>query len=199
MMYSLISLGYMNLLKTEDVAWVNLQVSCLEVLEMDYRGAPLPSPQRSRSRINVDNVSIFTTPRKLVHALQDPDDSDFSEKQHQRFGSPYSCKFDYRSTPRLKQNGFHENGNSYAGGEQLQGSSESVASTEEIPVNTDMEVLTEVILGGKSEDPKKNCVEREGRKTSSLLVVGFCIALLAILTSFMFIYLQDDSNHMVPT
>ncbi|KAJ6422639.1 hypothetical protein OIU84_027580 [Salix udensis] len=68
-----------------------------------------PSPQRSRSRINVDNVSIFTTPRKLVHALQDPDDlnSDFSEKQHQRFGSPCSCKFDYRSTPRIKQNGFH--------------------------------------------------------------------------------------------
>ncbi|KAJ6291932.1 hypothetical protein OIU76_023927 [Salix suchowensis] len=168
-----------------------------------------PSPQRSRSRINVDNVSIFTTPRKLVHALQDPDDldSDFSEKQHQRFGSPYSSKFDYRSTPRIKQNGFHhdvglevnENGNSYAGGEQLQGSSESVASTEEIPVNTDMEVLTEAILGDKSEDPEKNCFEREGRKTSSLLVVGFCIALLAILTSFMFIYVQDDSNHMVPT
>ncbi|PNS90208.1 hypothetical protein POPTR_019G033900v4 [Populus trichocarpa] len=168
-----------------------------------------PSPQRSRSHINVNNVSIFTTPRKLVHALQDPNDldSDFSEKQNERFGSPCSCKFDYRPTLRLKQNGFqqdmgsevNENGNSYAGGEQLQGPSESVASTEEIPVNTDTQVSTEVILGKKTDDPKKNCAEREMRKTSSLLVVGFCIALLAILASLMFIYLQDDSHHMVPT
>jgi hypothetical protein len=93
----------------------------------------------------------------------------------------------------------NENGNSYAGGEQLQGPSESVASTEEIPVNTDTQVSTEVILGKKTDDPKKNCAEREMRKTSSLLVVGFCIALLAILASLMFIYLQDDSHHMVPT
>uniref|UniRef100_A0A6N2NLR3 Uncharacterized protein n=1 Tax=Salix viminalis TaxID=40686 RepID=A0A6N2NLR3_SALVM len=42
-MPSLISLCYMSLLKKEEVTWVNLKVSCLKVLETDYREAPLPA------------------------------------------------------------------------------------------------------------------------------------------------------------
>ncbi|KAE8684152.1 putative H/ACA ribonucleoprotein complex subunit 1-like protein 1-like [Hibiscus syriacus] len=47
-----------------------------------------PSPQRSRSQINVDN--LFTTPRRLICSLQDPNElnSGYSEKQYRRFRSP---------------------------------------------------------------------------------------------------------------
>ncbi|CAK7341397.1 unnamed protein product [Dovyalis caffra] len=167
-----------------------------------------PSPQRSRSRITVDNMSIFTTPRKLVRALQDPNDldSDFSEKQNGRFGSPCSCKFDHNPNLRSKLNGFqhdvgsevNDNENSYTGGEQFQGASESVASTDDVPVNSNVHVPPEVITGNKI-DAKKFCIEKDVRETSSTLVVGFCIALLAIFASLMCIYLQDDGHHMVPT
>ncbi|KAF9670254.1 hypothetical protein SADUNF_Sadunf13G0049200 [Salix dunnii] len=166
-----------------------------------------PSPQRSQSPKNVDNISIFTTPRKLVRALQDPNDldSDFSEKQNGRLESPCSNEFDYSPSPRLKRNGFqhdvglevNENGKSYTGVEKLQGGSESVASTDDIPDKTDVQVSPEVIRGNKPH-ANKFCTEKDARKTSRILAVGFCIALLAIFASSMCIYLQDDV-HMVPT
>ncbi|XP_051143937.1 protein SINE1-like [Andrographis paniculata] len=34
-----------------------------------------PSPQRSNARSNIDDVKIFTTPRKLIHSLQDQENS----------------------------------------------------------------------------------------------------------------------------
>ncbi|KAG5232801.1 hypothetical protein OIU78_027470 [Salix suchowensis] len=167
-----------------------------------------PSPQRSQSPQNVDNISFFTTPRKLVRALQDPNDmdSDFSEKQNGRLESPCSNEFDYSPSLRLKRNGFqhhdvglevNENGKSYTGVEKFQGASESVASTDDIPDKTDVEVSPEVIHGNKPH-ANKFCTEKDARKTSCILAVGFCIALLAIFASLMCIYLQDDV-HMVPT
>ncbi|KAJ6693971.1 hypothetical protein OIU85_004734 [Salix viminalis] len=167
-----------------------------------------PSPQRSQSPQNVDNISFFTTPRKLVRALQDPNDmdSDFSEKQNGRLESPCSNEFDYSPSLRLKRNGFqhhdvglevNENGKSYTGVEKFQGASESVASTDDIPDKTDVEVSPEVIRGNKPH-ANKFCTEKDARKTSCILAVGFCIALLAIFASLMCIYVQDDV-HMVPT
>lgn len=54
-----------------------------------------PSPQRLRSHINVDDVKIFTTPRKLIYSLQDASrgNSIVSEKQRRQLRSPCKSKF----------------------------------------------------------------------------------------------------------
>jgi hypothetical protein len=91
-----------------------------------------------------------------------------------------------------------ENGKSYTGVEEFQGASESVASTDDIPVKTDVQASPEVIRGNKPY-ANKFCTEKDARKTSSILAVGFWIALLAIFASLKCIYLQDDDHHMVPT
>ncbi|XAR68662.1 hypothetical protein NMG60_11003865 [Bertholletia excelsa] len=65
-----------------------------------------PSPQQSRSWINVDSVKIFATPRKLIRSLQDPNDdiADFSGKQTRSFRSPCSSKLEWSPTSKYEQN-----------------------------------------------------------------------------------------------
>ncbi|WOG91676.1 hypothetical protein DCAR_0310926 [Daucus carota subsp. sativus] len=70
-------------------------------LQESSRGAGVrsttPSPQRSR-HMNVDDIKIFTTPRKLIYSLQDESsgNSNISEKQSRRYKSP--CKSRYESS-----------------------------------------------------------------------------------------------------
>ncbi|KAK4405013.1 protein SINE1 [Sesamum angolense] len=89
------------------------------------------SPQRSNSHINVDDVKIFTTPRKLIRSLQDLDDS----------GSGYSMQ-------TSKKDMDHESNRdkkSSSGGDLFHGSSESVSSTEDVFTNKDVQLLPEVV------------------------------------------------------
>ncbi|KAL8147138.1 protein SINE1-like isoform X1 [Apium graveolens] len=67
-----------------------------------------PSPQRARSHINIDDVKIFTTPRKLIRSLQDhkSENSEVSEKQSRMFKSPYACKFETTPASKYSQNEF---------------------------------------------------------------------------------------------
>ncbi|KAL8126678.1 hypothetical protein AgCh_013806 [Apium graveolens] len=55
-----------------------------------------PSPQRLRSHINVDDVKIFTTPRKLKYSLKDTssENSNLSKKQTRQLRSPCKSKFE---------------------------------------------------------------------------------------------------------
>ncbi|GKV20710.1 hypothetical protein SLEP1_g30795 [Rubroshorea leprosula] len=149
-------------------------------LQRSPRNGPLrsttPSPQRSRCHINVDDIDIFTTPRKLIHSLhvddinifttlrklihslQDPNivKSDFSEKQTRRFRSPSSGRF--QSCPSPRQNGFqhdlmHEvNGKESLcnNGEQYEGVSESVSSTDS-PADGNLQESLEVVPVIKTE------------------------------------------------
>lgn len=153
------------------------------------------------------NVNIFTTPRKLFHSLQDPNDvdSDFSEKKSRRFRSPCSSKFDYSPTMKFNKNGFHHNvgyefedkGDSYAGDEQFQGTSESVSSTDDVPVHADVQVSPELVPANKTVG-QRFCVEKGRRKFSSILFVVIFFALI-VFTSLMWIDSQDEGQHLVPT
>ncbi|CAL1356505.1 unnamed protein product [Linum trigynum] len=86
-----------------------------------------PSPQISRSHLNVDNINMFTSPRKLIRSLQDVDSESYS-RESRRFRSHCSCQYENSPTSKLNQNGVlrHHNvyasavnGESYAGGEGM--------------------------------------------------------------------------------
>lgn len=173
--------------------------------------------QRSRSHISVDNVGLFTTPRKLIHSLQDLNDanSDFSEKQSRGIRTPASIKFERNPTPR--RNGYSReifydmkgNGDLCNGVEQFQGTSESVSSTDDSPVtpvsispvtpsSVDMDQPTqELVLKCKPEVPMSS-VKRTSRKTALIFAFGLVFMLLAVLVTTVFVD-QDAGHHLVPT
>ncbi|XP_050209980.1 protein SINE1 [Mercurialis annua] len=167
-----------------------------------------PSPQRSRSHLNADNISIFTTPRRLIRSLQEPNDvdSDFSEKESRRFRSPCSRNFIYSPNMKFNRNGFQhnagcedeENRNSYAGGEQFQDTSESVSSTDDIPVNAHVQVSPEISNGNK-DAALRFCSGKNRWKNSYRLIIGFFFALLVIFSSLLWIDGQDQGRYLVPT
>lgn len=165
-----------------------------------------PSPQRSRSQINLDDVKIFTTPRKLIRSLQDANDvnSDFSEERTSRFRS-LSSKFDRTPTTKYKQNGFHHdvnnevqgNGNLSNGGEQFEIGSESVSSTEDFPADAVVQVSHEVVPVSKIEIPKSS-LKKSYRKTT-LKLISLLIGLVALLGSLLWTWGQDEGYYLVPT
>ncbi|WRX23922.1 hypothetical protein QQP08_016409 [Theobroma cacao] len=163
-----------------------------------------PSPQRSRSRINVDN--LFTTPRKLIRSLQDPNDlnSDYSEKQAGRFRSPSSEKF--RWSPMANPNGFRRgmiyevkgNGHLYTDGDEFQGVSESVSSTDDSPADIDVQASCEAVSKNKTETQDFQN-EKARKKTVFKMLFGLFFIILAVLTSFLWTEVQDEGFQVVPT
>ncbi|KAK9290885.1 hypothetical protein L1049_009064 [Liquidambar formosana] len=166
-----------------------------------------PSPQRSRSQINVDNIQIFTTPRKLIRSLQDPNgvNSDFSEKQTRRFRSPSSTNFDWSPNTKYNRNGsscdvdyeIEGNENLSSGGEQFQVGSESVSSTEDVPTDVDVQVSHEVFPGSKTEIQKLG-IEKTRWKRAFQLLCGLFV-LFAVFASLLWIDNEDEGYNLVPT
>ncbi|KAI8562005.1 hypothetical protein RHMOL_Rhmol03G0001300 [Rhododendron molle] len=174
-------------------------------------GAPrstTPSPQRSRSQTNVENIKIFTTPRKLIRSLQDPNDerADFSGNQTRRFRSPSSHNFEWSPASKCYPNGLSLDMNYEvkrdeklpAGSEQLQVGSESVSSTEDIPAAADLQVNEKVSPGSKVqfqtfEIQKTNC------KSPTKVVCSLFVVLFALFICSMLINDQDDGYGLVPT
>ncbi|XVF31237.1 hypothetical protein REPUB_Repub16aG0128100 [Reevesia pubescens] len=163
-----------------------------------------PSPQRSRSRINVDN--LFTTLRKLIHSLQDPNDSnsDYSQKQSRRFRSPCSEKFGW--SPTTNHNNFQRgmiyevkgNGHMYTDGEEFHGASESVSSTDDSPVDVDVQGSHEAIPMNKTESQEfRN--DKAQKKTAFKMFFGLFLVIVAVLTSLLWTEVQDESLYVVPT
>ncbi|XP_057507334.1 protein SINE1-like [Actinidia eriantha] len=163
-----------------------------------------PSPQRSRSQINVDNIKIFSTPRKLIRSLQDPNDEtpDFSEKQTRMFRSPSSSKFEWSPASKYDQNGHSPNTNYELkkdeklsdDREQFQGGSESVSSTEDIPINADLQMPP-----GSKIEPKSLGIQKNNRKSAFGVVSGLVVLLFALLICLLRIDDQGDGYNLVPT
>ncbi|CAK9145899.1 unnamed protein product [Ilex paraguariensis] len=166
-----------------------------------------PSPQRSRSHINVDNVKIFTTPRKLIRSLQEPDDMGFFDNQSRRFRSPSSSKFEWSPASKYDQNGLsheadHEikgDENLSSGGEQFHGSLESVSSsTEDVPVDADLQVYPKEVPGSKTES-QGICVQKVHRKSTVNIVCGLLAMLFVVFGCLLWIDDQDEGYNLVPT
>ncbi|XWS42445.1 hypothetical protein CRYUN_Cryun16bG0014700 [Craigia yunnanensis] len=163
-----------------------------------------PSPQRSHSRINVDN--LFTTPRKLIHSLQDPNDlnSDYSEKQSRRFRSPCSEKFGWSPTTnhnRFRRDMIYEvkgNGHMYTDGEEFQGVSESVSSTDDSPADVDVQGSHEAVSMNKTETQEFHNGKTR-KKTAFIMFFGLFFIIVAVLTSLLWTEVQDECFYVVPT
>ncbi|GLT95258.1 hypothetical protein SLE2022_129500 [Rubroshorea leprosula] len=163
-----------------------------------------PSPQRSR--VNVDNIDIFTTPRKLIRSLQDFNDgnSDISEKETWRFRSPSSGRFHSSSSPR--QNGFrhyvmHElNGKESLcnGGEQCEDMSESVASADDDPADSDMQQSHGVAPVIKTKIQKPSIEISLWKKGSKMILILFSI-IFVVFIALICSAGWDEGDHLVPT
>ncbi|KAK9017154.1 hypothetical protein V6N11_079637 [Hibiscus sabdariffa] len=171
-----------------------------------------PSPRRSRSRINVDD--LFTTPRRLIRSLQDPNDlnSDHSGKQYRRFRSP--CSENFGSSPTTNHNSYRRGTNkdvegkvrSYSDGEN-QGDSESVSSTDDSPAELDVQGTNGAVLMNKKENlefQSKNETlefrsEKVRKKTAFKMFFGLFLIIIVALTSFLWTEVEDESFYMVPT
>ncbi|PWA83275.1 Armadillo-like helical [Artemisia annua] len=133
-----------------------------------------PSPQKSRSYINLDNVKIFTTPSKLVKSLQAPNElySD-SEKQCQRYRSPVSSKYENEVSGDLSDRFAYED-------EQYHHTTESVCSTEDI---------------------FEECIP-EAKATHwflTLRILSGLAVLFAIIVCFLLVGGTDEDCNLVPT
>ncbi|KAL5708667.1 Protein sine1 [Ranunculus cassubicifolius] len=178
-----------------------------------------PSPPRGHSQINMDNVRIFTTPRKLIRSLQDLDDesSDYSVKQSRGFRSPCSNKSAWSPTSPLDgndQSQSHSHSQSHSPShisegyddksssefdEQTQDGSESVSSTGVPAVTVEPEVSHET---GSNVETVVQGLNSQKRVTSKPLLIwlfSFMFLLLAVTASFLWMDNMDEGTHLVPT
>nr|XP_043634693.1 protein SINE1-like [Erigeron canadensis] len=149
-----------------------------------------PSPQKSRSYINLDNVKIFTTPRKLVKSFQGSNEvhSDSSDKQNQMVKSPQSqrsrsplvSKFDLNQTSKYDQNDLSGDLNDRftREDEQYNETSESVSSSE------NQELIFE---------SKATC------RVPALRILSALIVLFAIVGCLLYAGNVDEGRYLVPT
>ncbi|KAI9121536.1 hypothetical protein K1719_008569 [Acacia pycnantha] len=165
-----------------------------------------------RSRVNLDNVKIFNTPRKLIQSLQDPFDvnSGSSEKQNRRCRSLSSGNIEWSPTSECDQNGSSiENNDSkeneslihnggYNDDVQIQGGQESASKTDELSGDVDMQMHPEVVPRSES-NTKRIGMEKTLRKATFKLVCGLSFALLAVATPLVWINGQDEGHYLVPT
>ncbi|XP_052174242.1 protein SINE1 [Diospyros lotus] len=161
-----------------------------------------PSPQKSR--INVDNIKIYSTPRKLIRSLQDPNDEGTDSSGKETRISP-SGKSNWSPTFKNEQNGLSPDMKSEAksdekllGGEQFLGGSESVSSTEDVPPDADLQVSPKVGGVNKIETRCFN-IQKNNWKSTTSKVFGFFILLLAVSICFLWTGNQDEGYNLVPT
>lgn len=151
--------------------------------------------------MNLDNVKIFTTPRKLICSLQDPNDrnSDFSVKQARRFSrSLSSSNIEWSPTAKYDQNGFSHDMNCNANGEEYQGGPESVSSTDDVLTDADLHVSQEAVPEDKTET-QRPVLQKARQKTTSKFVCGLLFVLLAVFTPLLWMNDQDEGYYLVPT
>ncbi|XP_074307055.1 protein SINE1-like [Silene latifolia] len=143
-----------------------------------------PSPQRTNSQRNVDNIKIYTTPRKLLRSLQDDDEnSDYFhfENEIRQFRSPVTK---YSECDSFNQDGLKDSSDS-----------ESVSSTKDVTVR---QVPNHKLQG--NENHSLEVVKNSGWKISKMFV--FLFMLLVLAAAFGLVLWsggQDRNQTLVPT
>lgn len=153
---------------------------------------------------------IFKTPRKLVHSLQDLNEanSDYASKscrRRQRSLSSGNLEWSPRSFHNQngfpddqklsKEDGVLDNDN----GGQSPGGSESVSSTDGVPVHGDVQAIPVVVAHHSKIKTQYSGIEMAYKKTALKLVCGFSFLLFTIFTSLLWINDQDQGSYLVPT
>ena len=154
--------------------------------------------QRTGSQINVDNVRIFTTPRKLVRSLQDDDEnSDYPENPTRRHRSPCSAKCQWSPVVKYVENG-HSNKSRPRNGFGDTTDSESVLSTEDIAANANGEVHNEAFHRVEHKYQNQKQAEISNKKMVNLFLF-IVLAVSAVFASVMWFGGQDENLNLVPT
>ncbi|CAJ1921632.1 unnamed protein product [Sphenostylis stenocarpa] len=159
------------------------------------------SPQRSRTQATVDSIKIFKTPRKLIHSLQDSSDLTLgsSKKQNRRFKCQSSGNIEWSPTSKYDHEGF-SNDVQYDSEAiescaeiEFQGGSESVSSTDDLPVYANKKMPIKLVPENRNATPTAL------QKTKYKLVCGLSFVLLAVATPLLWISSQDEAHYLVPT
>ncbi|XP_039044481.1 protein SINE1-like [Hibiscus syriacus] len=157
------------------------------------------SPTRLISRINVEN--LFTTPRKLLHSLQDPN-SDYAEKLTHRLMSPHS-EYSGRSPTTVRSHSYHNmvyeikgKGHMHTDGEKFHRVSESMSSTDD-----NLADIADVRRSREAVPPTETQEFHSGKgckKTAYKMAFALFLVLVAVLTA-LWTEVQDESFNVVPT
>ncbi|KAH9607537.1 hypothetical protein KSS87_017467 [Heliosperma pusillum] len=143
-----------------------------------------PSPQRTSSQLNVDNIKIYTTPRKLLRSLQDDDEnSDYFnfEDQVRQHRSPVTK---YSECDSFNQDGLKHSSDS-----------ESVSSTKDLTVR---HVPNNNLQG--NENHSLEAVKNSQWKISKMFIFLFMLLVLAVAFGLVLWSGGQDRNHtLVPT
>ncbi|XP_057547230.1 protein SINE1-like [Amaranthus tricolor] len=171
-----------------------------------------PSPQRTRSQIDVDNIKIFSTPRKLVSSLQDFDEnSNYIVNQSRRQRSPCSATYDWIPSANYNQNGCQRSpvdvsSNISNGFEDhcCDSTSPSISSTEDALAIANGDISPNMLLGEQCESGKivktsKTMISStSGRKITALVMLF--VLLVSVGFSFVLLFCEQDENRrLVPT
>ncbi|KAL6008161.1 hypothetical protein ACLOJK_033667 [Asimina triloba] len=184
-----------------------------------------PSPQRPQLQLNMDSFKVFTTPRKLIHSLQDPDEAnlDFLGKKAVKTRNLAACELVWEPTRETNDDSLNENSNSHAdskpephkmlsddanwkndaaGAELVEADGfESVSSTGD--VNPDSNCRRSFV--GSGEEGVKGVNTKRSKyasftKTAALsLICGLILIIPAATLSNMWFDDQGDYYHLVPT
>eukprot|EP00268_Persea_americana_P039909 TRINITY_DN39566_c0_g1_i1.p1 TRINITY_DN39566_c0_g1~~TRINITY_DN39566_c0_g1_i1.p1 ORF type:complete len:626 (-),score=124.12 TRINITY_DN39566_c0_g1_i1:168-2045(-) len=177
-----------------------------------------PSPQKTQSQYNMDDIRIFTTPRKLIRSLQDSDEYDtgLTEKQVRKIRSPTSCEVGWSPRRQLDENvqcqypnhdveieykrslqrvGEVHYENNYAELEPI--GHESVSLMGEGPALAPCKASDEVSHDVKTEIDSVSLKRRTFKKAAISLVFGLSLILPAVV----FLWVDDQEKHfnLVPT
>ncbi|KAJ4978737.1 hypothetical protein NE237_009517 [Protea cynaroides] len=165
-----------------------------------------PSLQRQHSKLNIDDIKIFTTPRKLICSLQVLNDvnSDPFEKQTRKFRSPASKQLQWSPTRKVEGNGPSHDLNYDVEGpkniskivEQTHVGSESVSSTGDVLNDAELvpdEVSTVDIAGLRSQR------KRSFKMFALNLICCLFFIFLAVVISVTFTDSLEKGSNLVPT
>ncbi|OVA16414.1 Gem-associated protein 2 [Macleaya cordata] len=163
-----------------------------------------PSPQRGYDQCNIDDIRIFTTPRKLIRSLQDPvnANSDYSSaKPVRRIRSPASGRSGWSPTWKLDANSLNDdsNGNENSeAGKQASDGSESVSSTCDAATDANTEVSHEV---GPECKTTIGSISTKRESFARVVLKFLCSVLFFILFAIMLSMMSTDNQELslVPT
>ncbi|KAL9237757.1 hypothetical protein vseg_012268 [Gypsophila vaccaria] len=148
-----------------------------------------PSPQRTNSQLNVDSIKIFTTPRKLLHSLQNDDEnSTYFEDQVRGCWSPVIT---YDERGRLNKD---SRANMSLGCELCRTGSESVSSTEDV-------IVTNIASHQKFQSGQKHSpqVFSNSRRKIAYVFLFIFMVIFVVFVSVLRSGNQDRPRNLVPT
>ncbi|KAK9664672.1 hypothetical protein RND81_14G060400 [Saponaria officinalis] len=144
-----------------------------------------PSPQRTKCHLNVESIKMFTTPRKLVHSLQNDDvNSDYFDDNVRGRWSPVKM-YDACGCLHMSKSD---------GREICTSDAESVSSTEDL-TGTNV-VSHEKFRGGEKHSPQVVIISKWKITYMFLFIV---LVIFAAFVSVLFTGNQERCHNLVPT